>query len=629
MTIVSADLIIGLIDALKRGDENSAISLLTDPTANDLTFQAMVRIAAFHSAPTPFYYRKVLNAWSARRRPPLKPAPREIALELLSDCTIDGLVPYLELFCAAYGLSPRITIAPFDSVEQIALASEARSDCDLTLVLLSDYWLIKHIGFSTTTNDRVDEAKGAIRLVVDGLLQRRKGQIILSNFSFGSWPAPGSSIASAEIVGHSAAISGINSFLSTLAAPRVHILDAALASYFAGGAPVSPRLGYLRTRTFNEERGLVQLAREAVSGIAQLFGRAHRALLTDWDNTLWGGEVGEVGVHQIVCGQETPDSLGYYLLQSYLVALNEMGVILAAVSRNDPAIARVLDENTDLALRRKHFSSLALSWGNKSESVGQIQADLNFGTDLMLYLDDNPVDLAEVVTQHPFLDIVLAGPSPDLTLTRLSSGRYFNALNLTRDDVQRAQAASAVVEQTRQMRAAADPAAFLESLAISVSVSPVTENNSIRVLQLLQKTNQFNLTTRRHGYEELAKLLTAGARVGVFSYTDKFGPQGIIGLAILTIEEKEAKIDSWAMSCRVLNRGVEEAMFGWICENASGKTISGEYIPSAKNKLVSTLLDRLGFLLVSEREGHKTYRYSYGATRATSRHLELVYESQA
>jgi FkbH-like protein len=609
MTPISADPIIRLIDALRRSDESSAILLLTDPTTTDLTFQAMVRIAAFHSATTPFYYRKVLNAWSARRRPPLKPAPRETALELVSDCTIDGVIPYLELFCAAYGLNPKITIAPFDSVEHVALASEGKSDCDVTLVFLSDYWLIKHIGLGATTNDRVAEAKHSIRLIVDGLSHRRKGQIVLSNFSFGSWPAPGSSIASGYILGHGAAISDINTFLSTLAKPRVHVLDAALASHFAGGAPVSPRLGYLRTRTFNEERGLVQLAREAASGMAQLFGRAHRALLTDWDNTLWGGEVGEAGVHQIVCGQETPDALGYYLLQSYLVALNEMGVILAAISRNDPAIARVLDENSDLALRRKHFSALELSWGNKSESVAHIQADLNFGTDLMLYLDDNPVDLAEVMTQHPFLDIVLAGPSADLTLSRLSSGRYFNALNLTREDVQRAESASTIVEQSRQMRAAADPAAFLESLGVRLSVSAVTEDNRARVLQLLQKTNQFNLTTRRHGHEELTALLDAGAAVGVFSYTDKFGPQGIIGLIILTIEETEAKIDSWAMSCRVLNRGVEEAMFRWICEKSSDKVIIGEYIPSAKNKLVSSLFDKLGFSLVAEREGHKTYRY--------------------
>lgn len=164
------------------------------------------------------------------------------------------------------------------------------------------------------------------------------------------------------------------------------------------------------------------------------------------------------------------------------------------------------------------------------------------------------------------------------------------------------------------MRAAADPAAFLASLGVRLSVSAVTENNRARVLQLLQKTNQFNVTTRRHGDDELGALLVAGAVVGVFSYTDKFGPQGIIGLVVLKIQETAAAIDTWAMSCRVINRGVEEAMFRWIREKASDRMIIGEYIPSPKNKLVSNLFDKLGFSLVSEQEGHKTYRFDQSAT---------------
>jgi FkbH-like protein len=629
MTTVSADQIVRLIGAQNRNDETGAVSLLTDASISDATFQAMARVATFHSATSPFYYRKVLNAWSSRGRPPLKPAARAITIELLSDGTIDGLAPYLELFCAAYGLSSRISIAPFDSVEHLALAPDATSESDVTLVLLSDYWLIKHISVGTTTGDRVAEAKRSIELIVNGLAQRRTGQIILGNFSFGSWPAPASSILAGGTFGHGAAVNDINCFLSTLVTPRVHVLDTALASHLAGGATASARLGYLRTRAFNEERGLVQVAREAASGIAQLFGKTHRALLTDWDNTIWGGEVGEVGVHQIICGQDTPDALGYHLLQSYLVALNGMGVILAAVSRNDPAIARVLDENPDLALRRRHFSTLALSWGNKSKSVSQIQSDLNFGTDLMLYLDDNPVDLAEVMTQHPYIDIVLAGPTADFTLSRLTSGRYFNALALTREDTQRAHLASAAVDQNRQMRAAADPAAFLHSLEMCLSVSGVTRDNRSRVLQLLQKTNQFNVTTRRHSDDELSGLLADGAIAGVFSYTDKFGPQGIIGLIILRFGEQSTKIDTWLMSCRVLNRGVEKAMFSWIRENSSGNAIIGEYIASEKNKLVSDLFDRMGFSLAAEDGNHRTYQYSQTGTAATDHHLELIYEQQA
>lgn len=626
MTHISADQIVGLIDALKRNDETAAASLLVDTSASEATFQAMVRIAAFYSATTPFFYRKVLNSWLLRKRPPLKPASRELSIDLLSDGTIDGLAPYLELFCATYGLSPRISIAPFDSVEHLALASSTTSDCDVTVVLLSDYWLVKNLGLGTTTSHRVTEVKQSIELIINGLSQRRTGHILVGNFAFGSWPLPGSAISAGENLGHSAAVTSINGFLSTLATPRIHVLDTALAAHFAGGAAASSRLGYLRTRAFSEERGLVQVAREAASGIASLFGKAHRALLTDWDNTLWGAEVGEVGVHQILCGQDSPDALGYYLLQSYLVALNEMGVILAAVSRNDPATARVLEENGDLALRPRHFSTLALSWGNKSDSISQVHSDLSFGTDLMLYMDDNPVDLAEVITHHPFIDIVLAGPTPDLTLARLTSARYFNALALTREDLRRAQSATAVASQNRQMRVNSDPGAFLKSLEMRLSVSEITTDNRARVLQLLQKTNQFNVTTRRHGDTELASLLAGGAVAGVFSYSDKFGPQGIIGLVILQMEEKSANVETWLMSCRVLNRGVEKAMFEWIQKSSSGKLIKGEYIATEKNKLVSDLFEKLGFTMVADLAEQKIYQHDPANAADADHHLEIAYE---
>jgi len=627
MTSVSADLFISLIDALKRNDEAVAVSSLARAPTSGPTFAAMARAATFHSSTTPFYYRKILNAWSSRKRPPLKPSNRTITIELLSDGTIDGLIPYIDLFCGAYGLNAKISVAPYDSVEHLALTSDATSDCDVTLVLLSDYWLIKQIGVATTTRCRLVAAKTTLELVMNGLATRRSGHIIFGNFGFGSWPGPGSAISIGDNIGHSAAVAEINSFLSTRTTPRLHILDTGLAGHFAGGASASTRIGYLRAHAIYEERGLVQIAREAASGIAHLFGKAHRALLTDWDNTLWGGEVGEVGVHRILCGQDSPDALGYYLLQSYLAGLNGMGVILAAISRNDPAIARVLEENADLALRRRNFSSLALSWGDKSESVKQIERDLNFGTDLMLYLDDNPVDLAEVVVHHPHIDIVLAGPTADYTLSRLSLARYFNALSLTLEDTRRAQLASAVVDQNRQMQAAPDPAVFLQSLEMRLSVSSITAGNRSRVLQLLQKTNQFNVTTRRHSDKELTELLASGAIAGVFSYADKFGPQGIIGLVVLQVGERSALIETWLMSCRVLNRGVEKAMFGWIRENSSNKPIVGEYISTEKNKLVSDLFDSIGFSVVSERAGNKTYKYIAATGTAAAGHdLELVYE---
>ena len=160
-----------------------------------------------------------------------------------------------------------------------------------------------------------------------------------------------------------------------------------------------------------------------------------------------------------------------------------------------------------------------------------------------------------------------------------------------------------------------------------LTVEPVTADNRPRVLQLLQKTNQFNVTTRRHGDQELQALQGSGADIGVFSYSDKFGPQGIIGLIIAVRSQGATMIDTWLMSCRVLNRGVENAMFEWLRRKSGTPTVLGEYIPTAKNKLVSGLFDRMGFSVTSDRAGVKTYQFrSSEDLDAPSHDLELIDE---
>ena len=625
MTSASAEFVVELLAALGRNDEAAALALLPQ-AQNDLTFAAMMRTAAFHTSTSPFFYRKLLNAWSAKGRPPLKPSSRILHIEILSDCTVDGLTPYLTLFCAAFGLDARISIGLYDSVEQTAIAPFEGTPPDVSLVLLSEHWLKRHIGVSLVSVDQIDAATQSLKLILEGLRKNRSGHIIIGNFALPSWAPPGTSAFAGERIGQAAAITEINGRLQREASNGINVLDTALAVHMAGGHNASPKLAYLRAHALLEDRGLVQLAREAASGIAQLFGRSHRALLTDWDNTLWGGEVGEVGFHNVICGQDSPDALGYYVLQSYLVHLTNIGILLAAISRNDPAMAEILEENKDIALRRKHFATLALSWGDKSASVSEIERDLNFATDLMVYVDDNPVDLAEVLSKFPYIDIVLAGPTADYTLSRLSSARYFNTFRVTEEDTRRHEMARIIAEQNRAIESSSSPEEFLRSLNIKLTVSPMTDANRPRVLALLQKTNQFNVTTRRHLADGLDGLIKAGAEIGVFSYTDKFGSQGIIGLMIVTPAASKLMIDTWLMSCRVLNRNVEKAMLEWAKKKSAGRAISGTYIPTSKNKLVSKLFDKFGFELISEQDGQRNYTLDPQALQTEESNLEMIYE---
>jgi FkbH-like protein len=591
----TADQTATFLAALVQGDESALLKEIDTSPESDSGYAALFRSAVHFAARSPLYYRRLLDNWQRRGRPALKPRTRDISIEILADGTVNGLDPYLRLFCAVYGLHARVNIGDYDSVEYEALSTSGGSNADVTLVLLSEQWVKKRLGASIPTRTQVTETETAIGNIVRGLEQRRTGHIVVANFVPGAFPAPSSSVSVPDRVGWSFVVNQLNLRLAALATHRVHVLDAANALHLAGGAHAAGQLSLLRARAPFEERGMIALAREAASGIAQLFGASHRALLTDWDNTLWGGEVGEAGVHGIVCGQDSPDALGYWLLQSYIRDLNAQGTLIGGVSRNDPGIATVLDENEDLVLRREHFAGLALSWGNKSDSVSKLQSQFKFCTEFIVYVDDNLVDLGEVLLTFPYLDIVPAGPTADVTLARLVSPRFFNALQLTHGDIDRPHHAAALERQEQLKVASGDPAAFLKSLGIKLYVSDLNADNSARVLQLLQKTNQFNVTTRRHGETEIETLRRAGSKFGVFRYVDVFGSQGIIGLIILAPDGEGMQIDSWLMSCRVLNRGVEGAMFRWVRAQCGNQPLKGQFIATAKNALVRDLFPNLGF----------------------------------
>jgi FkbH-like protein len=215
-----------------------------------------------------------------------------------------------------------------------------------------------------------------------------------------------------------------------------------------------------------------------------------------------------------------------------------------------------------------------------------------------------------------------------VTLARLVSARFFNALQLTHGDIDRPRHAAVLERQEQLMVASGDPVAFLRSLGIRLYASGLNADNTARVLQLLQKTNQFNVTTRRHGEMEIKTLREAGSKFGVFRYADIFGSQGVIGLIILTPDGDGMDIDTWLMSCRVLNRGVEEAMFRWVRAQCGDRRITAQYIATGRNALVKDLFPTLGFTPAGsdQAEGHSYVFHSSDPVRRADHPVELVDE---
>jgi len=595
------ELFVDMLAAVRDRDENAIIGVLDRATGLSRNhLDALLRIAIHYDSPSSKYIRRVINAWKDAGSRGLKLTSLKISVELLSDGTVDGMLEPLALFLAALGIDATVIKGEYDSLEFEAYAGEP-SGADVTFVLVSERWARRRVAHPSPL---ISDAKMAIdswAAILSGLAAKRQ-RVVVSEFIKSAWPVPSATNPGDGRLPWSAFVERLNSVAVSDEAPsNVYSVSAETSQFISGGSASAGRNSLVRMRAPLEIDGLIGLAREMASGLAHLLGRGHRALLLDWDNTLWGGEVGELGFSGIEVGPETPDGFAYQILQGYILDLNLGGTLLAAISRNDPAVSKVLEANEHILLRRSNFASLQLNWGDKSNSASRIVEELNFSPEFMVYVDDNHVDLAQVLDHFPSMDVLLAGPEPDQTLDRLVKGRFFNAFQMTQEDFLRSDQSSILREQREILTQSTSKEDFLSSLDININVDDVSTSNRDRVLQLLQKTNQFNVTTKRHDINDLAQLSNDGAQFGVFSYSDRFGSQGIIGLVILVPSRNDAwEIDTWLMSCRVLNRGVEEAMLEWMKSKLQSGELYGTYLPTAKNGLVADLFNRFGFARVDE-----------------------------
>ena len=578
--------------------------------------KAMLRLAILQPRQSLLYYQKLYNLWSSNGALPLKPNPAKRKIALLADFTADNLMPLVSMFCGARGVETEIELSPFDSVEQTILDPSSMlysSKPDLVIWIMSDRWLKNFTGNHTLVKHTdLERAQESFASLINTMKTHGNAEILVTNFPGQAFPLPSGALSHNQVVGWNLAISSFNLWLSQNNSNLAQVIDLAGAVFREGGRQALGTLNYLRARMAYEPSGTITVAHELASAIAHLSGKTHRALVTDWDNTLWGGEVAELGSTGVECGYGSPNALGYRIIQENIKALKAQGTFLAGVSRNDPQVKKIFKENSELALKEEDFSSIQLGWHPKSESVSRVSEDLGVGSELMVLMEDNIFEIAQVLTAHPYIDVIFAGPSPEQTLDRLSATLFFNAVSISEEDLERS-ARGILLKEQRELKVSFDNIDdFLKEINIRLHITPLNPDNQARIIQMFQKSNQFNLTTRRHKAADLNQLIAAGGSVLAISYEDSFGSQGIISVVNLMPHADCFQIESWVMSCRVLNRTVEQAVFSYILQKTDKKTIQGEYIPTEKNNLVKNLYNSLGFSLVPKTSENKKelWRYS-------------------
>jgi FkbH-like protein len=345
------------------------------------------------------------------------------------------------------------------------------------------------------------------------------------------------------------------------------------------------------------------LVREWMRFLHALTGKVVKAIVTDLDNTLWGGVVGEDGVEGLRLGPEYPGAV-YQAVQRVLLDLHARGILLAVCSKNnhDDAMA-VIENHPGMLLSPQHFAAVRINWNDKAENLREIAAELNIGIDSLAFLDDNPVEREAVRAALPDVTVIDLPADVMLWSQLLRDQPVFERLTLSAEDARRCEHYAAQQQRRQAEAACKTPEDFLRSLDQEVEIAAVDAMSLARVAQLTQKTNQFNVTTRRYTEQQIAELAQRpGWRVCSLRVRDRFGDNGIVGVAIIDCSGSTAEIDTFLLSCRVIGRGVETALLSFVCEQVRKggcRTLRGRFLPTRKNAPASEFFSRHGFEQVS------------------------------
>jgi FkbH-like protein len=368
--------------------------------------------------------------------------------------------------------------------------------------------------------------------------------------------------------------------------------------------------------------------------LAAIRGRSSKCLVLDLDNTLWGGVIGDDGLEGIVLGQGTAAGEAHLALQRYAKRLSERGIILAVCSKNDEANAVApFQKHPEMILKQADIACFVANWQDKAENLKHIARTLNIGIDSLVFVDDNPVERALIRRELPQVAVPELPEDPALYVQTIALAGYFEALDITAEDRERAELYRQNASREALRASATDMAGFLDSLQMQLTWQPFDQPGFKRIVQLINKTNQFNLTTRRYTEAQVTEVMR-GEEEGRFvtlqlRLTDVYGDNGIIGLVIGQLTPRcDLEIDVWLMSCRVLGREVEQATLNLLAARAielGCHRLYGAYMPTEKNSMVKDLYSKLGFTL-EDTQADGTTRWSLALAGFEPRplHMQLI-----
>jgi FkbH-like protein len=535
-------------------------------------------------------------------------------LAILRSFTVEPAIPLLRAEAFVHGIDLTVQLGDFNAYAQEMLDPESSlyrfapdvvilsaRTADLAPDLWQDYSGLAPDAISASVQRVVNSFNQWIR----AFRQHSSAALIVHSLELPARPGVGLLDAQQQ-AGQSAAIRQINRELNQIASGHrgVYTLD------YDGLVARHGRLRWYDERKWLIARmpiaadHLIYLAREWLRFLVPLAGRTAKVLVTDLDNTMWGGVIGEGGMAGIKLGAEYPGA-AYQNLQRAMLDLAQRGILLAICSKNNPEDAmEALEHHPGMLLRPKHFSAVRINWNDKAQNLREIASELNVGIDALAFLDDNPVEREQVRSALPEVTVIDLTGDPLTYAAAVRDCPAFERLVLSIEDRRRTDLYAARRERSEAERVFRSKEDFFRYLEQEAEIAPVSPVTLARVAQLTQKTNQFNLTTHRHSEQQVADMAARPEwQVVSVKVRDRFGDHGLVGVAITKDEAETCEIETFLLSCRVIGRTVETALLSHLARSAAARgrrQLIGRFSPTKKNAPARDFYSQHGFQLFQE-----------------------------
>ncbi len=540
---------------------------------------------------------------------------QKVRIALLYSSTAEWIKEYLTAGLLSEKLFPQIYTAPYQQVEQEILNMESNFyHFDPEIIFF-------HLELSSVLpvdpayeKSDIEKTVGKIHSLVHLIQRQTKSLIVIDNF-----PQPAYlPIRSPRDLKSNTLKEWFNELNGALADEfqsdnSVVICDLdSLAAFHGRERTTSPKLFYLAHIELSESF-LPQVSKKYIGYIKALKGMGRKCIVVDLDNTLWGGVIGEDGMEGIRLSQNG-DGREFFDFQKLLYNFTQRGILLAINSKNNPDDAlKAIREHPSMFLKEDHFSSIKINWNNKVSNFMEIARELKIGLDAMAFLDDDPRERALVRQGLPQVLVPEMPKDPSEYGRLLSSLNDFEMIHFSDEDTKRTELYLEQREREQFKENFQSLEDFLWNLEIAVRISSVTEKDLPRIAQLMQRTNQFNMTTRRYTVNELKELLNSSHHLFTVQVKDRFGDSGTVGSAILEKQGRSYIIKAFLLSCRILGRGIEDHFMNHLYHAAKAEgadRLVGKLIFTEKNQPARDFYKKYGFTLLKQEGDQSEWVYA-------------------